>query len=646
MAQKNGIDNIYSNFWEGISAQMQKDAFCQYFLRCLQTGRNQISITQKVVERQLEGEWLHAIEETIIPLDNIIRNPRRYIKNIEEIVPIEMARNITTESVRHLAQHTNMIAKIEDDGMVIPDHILNIVKEESLDTYENRFIFSLLNNLDYFIMRRLNSMHDGGKDVTEFSFAGESMVGREKVSYRMFLSCEGTSRLSKEAYEDLLHEDTSKLTVLQRIERIRKILYDFRGSQLMKELKDCTPVRPPLHMTNVLTKNPDFVKAVELWNLISNYREDGVGSTVVENTVVPDPKFISEVTALIPLQYSIVKQHTGGELPTLPKEGAIRPTERIRAIPLEEQIETFVDSFDQDIQEIRKIFNDTFGKKEKERAAERTRIDKVITRILDVEKPWLDKEKKRLDNKKQRLAEKEAEEALMRKAMQQLLEKQEREAAEKAAAEEAARLEQERLEAEKMAQEEAAKAEAEAEKASNAVVDETDASQAGAEESAPPAEEAGEISDVAEAPAESTEALDESAEAAEEPITAESEEPSSEALTEADDRVVAESVENTEEELAVPASAEPIEEVSAEEQATEENTEENTVENTEENTVENSEAQVMAEPDFDESEVDETEFEATQKEASEEAVSKVDPVKKRFGFKKRTGIFGFGRRKK
>ncbi len=403
MASNNSIENIYSEFLAGLDKSMNRDAFFGYFLRCLQSGKNQMGITQKTVERKLEGKWLDVIEATVIPLDNIIRNPRRYIKNLEDVVPIEMARGITDESIVHLAQHTDMIAKIDDDGMVTPERILNITKEESFDTYENRFIYTLLNNLDFFIMRTLNSINDGGKDITEVSLSGESMIGREKIKYYMYMSCEGHGHSAASEHYELLNTDVSKLSVVQRVERIRKILFNFRETWLIKELKNCAPVRPPLHMTNVLLRNPDFVQAVELWNFISNYRGDDVEVSSVTNKLEPDEAFIKQMFSLVPLQYTVIKNNLGGEIEVVPKSVPDPSKTKIKVSPIKEQVEVIVESADIDVREIKKIFLDVLDKKEKEQKNEKTRVDSIIAHVLESERPWLEEEKIRLREKQKEM---------------------------------------------------------------------------------------------------------------------------------------------------------------------------------------------------------------------------------------------------
>ena len=95
-----------------------------------------VSTDLKKVEADFE--WLEIMEDTVKYIDNILRNPNRFIVNEEEIVKVELARRITVESIRHLSKHTNYIQKIEDNGDVKPSKILNIQKDESYDTYENR----------------------------------------------------------------------------------------------------------------------------------------------------------------------------------------------------------------------------------------------------------------------------------------------------------------------------------------------------------------------------------------------------------------------------------------------------------------------------------------------------------------------------
>ena len=183
MSDISKIEKLYSRFAVDFLGEIKSDEFYAYFDNMLRSGTANIALSEKYVERRIDLRWVEAIEQTIIPLDNIIRDPNRYIKNIEEIVPIEMARGISTEAVRHLATHTNMIAKVEN-GNVTPQKILNIVKEESFDTYENRFIYTLLFKLEYFLDKRLQTLMSGSKvaDKYEIKMDGSCSAGHDEIT--------------------------------------------------------------------------------------------------------------------------------------------------------------------------------------------------------------------------------------------------------------------------------------------------------------------------------------------------------------------------------------------------------------------------------------------------------------------------------
>ena len=105
---------------------------------------------KKYVTRDVE--WMDMMEEVIPHLDSIFRTPNRFIANEEEIVKIEQARKVSVETIKHLSKHTNFIQTVDQEtGDVIPSKLLNVRKEESYDTYENRLIYTLIQNMKFFI---------------------------------------------------------------------------------------------------------------------------------------------------------------------------------------------------------------------------------------------------------------------------------------------------------------------------------------------------------------------------------------------------------------------------------------------------------------------------------------------------------------
>ncbi len=218
--------------------------------------------------KDFDYEWLDKIEEILPYIDNILRNPKRFIINEEEIVKVELARKVTVESVIHLTQHTNLIQKIEDNGDVKPSKILNINKEESLDTYENRFIHTLLNNLRMFFEQRVEETSGSSycldKNILQYE-ANTSVFG-ENLKISMDLS--DVSKIVKE------HSGSkNNMSFADRVRKAKTQIDGFFGTELMVNLTrlHVPPVRSPIKKTNVILKNPNFRKAEELWNYIQTF---------------------------------------------------------------------------------------------------------------------------------------------------------------------------------------------------------------------------------------------------------------------------------------------------------------------------------------------------------------------------------------
>lgn len=229
-----------------------------------------LSVKTDYEKKEYDYKWIDMIDETLPYIDNILRNPKRFIVNEEEVVQVEKSKKVTVESIIHLTQHTNYIQKIEDNGDVKPSKILNINKEESLDTYENRFIYTLINNTRTFFDQRSAVTGDFSyfKDKKELKYEANTMVGDEDVQ----LSLEVFSK--KEAKLDTQEKDSQE-SVADRIKRIKVQLDGFTGTELMQTLSKLhiPPVRSPIRKTNVILKNPNFQKAEALWNYIQMYEE-------------------------------------------------------------------------------------------------------------------------------------------------------------------------------------------------------------------------------------------------------------------------------------------------------------------------------------------------------------------------------------
>ena len=444
---------LYDIYTQDFISLVQSEEFYTEFMNKAKSGNSEVSYMHRFIDKQIDLTWVEAIEEAIIPLDTIIRNPRRFIVQEEEIVNIELARKISPESIRHLAQHTNMIAKVEEDT-VTPNRILNIFKEESFETYENRFIYTLLINLQYFISKRLAAINESsvGNNVTSILFKDHFKIGKENVncSFEMTIDSPGFKMDA-----NLLDVDPEKLSKFQRVERIKKILYDFQNSPLIKALAGTSLVRPPIMRTNVLQKNPDFKKAKALWDFIETYRETGFSVEVTETNEIPSDKYLSDLYSTMILNYSLLKHHSGSD-------GEYEPQKKRKVITPKMIERTFMDMLDDltfDIDVVQKIFNEQLAKSTKKRQKQEKEVLAVIDRALKIENKRRDDierarlaeierqklEKQRIREEQKKKLEEEKQEKLRQKQEQQRLREEEKQRLEEAKLKAKLQKEKERL---------------------------------------------------------------------------------------------------------------------------------------------------------------------------------------------------------
>ena len=90
------IEDLYYRFTNEFLGELNSNEFYLYFLNSLKSGSAGVNLTEKYIDRKVDIQWIEKIEDTIVHLDSVIRNPLRFIKNEEEIVPIEMARTISS----------------------------------------------------------------------------------------------------------------------------------------------------------------------------------------------------------------------------------------------------------------------------------------------------------------------------------------------------------------------------------------------------------------------------------------------------------------------------------------------------------------------------------------------------------------------
>ena len=239
-----------------------------------------VQTEKKYITRDIE--WVNMMEEVIPHIDSIFRSPNRFIKNEEETVKIEQAKKVSIETIKHLSKHTNLIQDIDKEtGDVIPSKLLNVRKEETYNTYENRLIYTLVQNMKYFVNIRKDALlqpiatenKEENKNNKQLEYNAKSKLNDEEVDINVSIN----SKLDTEQKDS---EERNK-SLLLRIEEIERKISDIESTEVYKILakENIILVKDPIRKTNVVLKNVHFQYAMKLWEFLkANFDEQTIES--------------------------------------------------------------------------------------------------------------------------------------------------------------------------------------------------------------------------------------------------------------------------------------------------------------------------------------------------------------------------------
>lgn len=213
-------------------------------------------------------EWLEIIEEVCPYLDNIVRIPKVALVSESEVRTIEKAKKTSVESVKDLSKHTNYIDKVDPvTNDVLPSKLLVVYREETFNTYENRFIYTLILNLLRFITEKEELLKNlKPKNEKQLQYSASTTNGKDKIKVDIKISTKPTK---KSGDDDLNNQINS---VKKRIEKMKKFINSWMASEMITSLqKQNVPlVMPPIKKTNLILKNPNFKMATKLWDYLYN----------------------------------------------------------------------------------------------------------------------------------------------------------------------------------------------------------------------------------------------------------------------------------------------------------------------------------------------------------------------------------------
>lgn len=431
--KKSLIDPLYQKFTKSVIRALGSTDFYEFFMDSISHAENEIRFSNRKMIKTVDTTWVDAIEERLEAFQNIIASPRNIINEEELVVNVANARKAGSDVVRHLAQHASLVDRFDpEEGEVRPNRLMQKYREDSVGLYENRLVYTTMENAYQFVKVRHDAL---------FSAMSDEFGAKLKVNSTMESATEHVHMdmyLHIKEIAGALETDTKNQDVFERISRTYRVLNVFMNSQFAQQMAKLPRIKGSITKTNVLKKNKNYHKILELWDFLHDYDEIGYTIRVVEQSPEVNETFQRDIFHNVLFNYLVLKGYLEDEkdrqvpVPSKTKNRTLKP-KFIREI-----IEELTEDYDLPDVEIRKVLIEELTKEQlmQEEAAERRRLveEQAQRKKEEAERIRQEKEAEKERLRQEREAEKERirqekaaeEERLQRERMEREMEERRR----------------------------------------------------------------------------------------------------------------------------------------------------------------------------------------------------------------------------
>lgn len=365
------IDPLYQKFTKSVIRALGSTDFYEFFMDSISRAENEFQFSNRKLVKTVDITWVDAVEDTLQAFQSVISSPRNVIQEEELIVNVANARKAGADVVRHLSQHASLVEKFDDrTGDVRPSRLMQKYREDSIGLYENRLVFTTMENAFQFVKIRHDALFSAMSDEFGAKLKVDSTMqsATEMVHMDMFLHIKET--------ESALTTDEKNHDVFERISRIYRVLGVMMNSQFAQQMAKLPRTKGTVTKTNILKKNPNYHKIMNLLDFLHSYDEIGYTIRVVEQNPEVNEVLQRDIYHNILFNYLILKGYLEDEkdrrapAPVKTRQRALKPKF------IKEIIEELTEDYDLPDVEVRKVLIEELTKEQlmQEEAAERRRL--------------------------------------------------------------------------------------------------------------------------------------------------------------------------------------------------------------------------------------------------------------------------------
>jgi len=264
------------------------------------TGKTKLLQTVSDELVLVDDGWMGVLEEYLSSVEKIVRNPKTFIIDNHELVPVERCRRTDNKTIQYLSSHSGDVRSIQEDGSVTPIRLLSKAMEEELATYENRVVYTLIQRIKSFVEERYQCIRKliAQYETTNIELESDFGFGKSLIAYK----------LNMEIRQKRTREESGEIA-LTRLKALRKRIIILGSTRFCKAMKTSKLVLPPLQRTNMLIGNADYLNVYKLWLYISSFQEVGYSVTNSLKKLPFDDDYYGDLTRVIADSLKVVVQN-------------------------------------------------------------------------------------------------------------------------------------------------------------------------------------------------------------------------------------------------------------------------------------------------------------------------------------------------
>lgn len=404
------IDAVYQKYARGVIRTLASTEFYDFFMDVISRAENEIQFSNRQCVKVIDPKWVEELEASLSGFQRIIANPRNTIREEELIVNVANAKRGGQDVVRHLAQHGHLVSSYDyDTHDVKPNKLMQKIRDDSADLYENRLVYTVLESAHHFVRIRYEALFDvmGDEYGVKLKMQSDLECATEDIHFDMSMHIKHK--------DSALETDEKSGDILGRVARLYRLLTMFMNSPFAQQMSRLPRVRGAITKTNVLKKNPDYKAVVKLWECLSQYDEVGYAIKVKEQSTAVTEEFQRDLFHNVMFNYIVLKGYLeDDEDRKIP--AALKERKRtLKPKVVREIIEELTEDYNLPDVEVRKVLIEQLTREQlmQEEAEERRRLVEEQERLKKEAEEQARLEKER---EKERLRqEKEAEEERKRR---------------------------------------------------------------------------------------------------------------------------------------------------------------------------------------------------------------------------------------